>query len=90
MNRRFYKSFSQQWVRDVFTLPPAIKLTKVLVSKPNSVTVFKWPTDAKRKEYIASGKVPYLVGFENDESDKSGFRFNFIMSNGDRSEQRDV
>jgi len=90
LNRRFYKSFTQQWLRVIFTAPPAVKLTKVIVSKPNSVTEFRWPTEAKRKEYISKGVVPHLIGFENDERDKSGFRFNFVLSNGDRSAQRDA
>ncbi len=31
----------------------------------------------------------YLTGFENNSQVGGGYRFNFIMSNGDRSAQRD-
>jgi hypothetical protein len=54
---------------------------------PESETIFEWPPRSKSKEYMAKGI--YLIGFENDEYDGTGYCFNWILSNGDRSAQRD-
>ena len=38
---------------------------------------------------IASEELNFLTGFENNEKKGYGERFNFVLSNGDRSTQRD-
>ncbi len=38
---------------------------------------------------LANGELHHLTGFENDWKDGTGFGFNFLLSNGDRSKQRD-
>jgi hypothetical protein len=43
-----------------------------------------------RDGYKAEGVTPYLVGFENAEQNGTGYWFNFLLSNGDRSQQRDA
>ncbi len=40
--------------------------------------------------YKAKRAIPYLTGFENNFEDGTDDAFNFILSNGDRSNQRDV
>jgi hypothetical protein len=42
-----------------------------------------------RDGYKARGVTPYITGFENNRKDSGGSKFNIIMSNGDRSVQRD-
>ncbi len=62
-------------------------LTNAVPINDKSETIFEWPPSAKLKEYIAKGI--YLIGFENDNEDGIGIFFNWILSNGDRSTQRD-
>jgi hypothetical protein len=38
---------------------------------------------------LASGVLHCLTGFENNQQYGTGWRFNFILCNGDRSKQRD-
>ena len=52
-----------------------------------SKDVFQWPTRDMRDEYAKKGATPYLTGFEINNGNV--FEFNVIMSNGDRSRQRD-
>ena len=42
-----------------------------------------------RDEYTETGVIPYIAGFESDKEDGEGMSFNIIMSNGQRSTQRD-
>ena len=42
-----------------------------------------------RNEYTAKEVIPYIAGFESDKEDGRGFCFNIILSNGQRSTQRD-
>lgn len=42
-----------------------------------------------RDEYAKKGATPYLTGFELNLDASPYFSFNVIMSNGDRSRQRD-
>ncbi len=46
-----------------------------------------FPSAAMMREW--RGMLHTLVGFENDKADRNGFLFNFILSNGTRSTQRD-
>ncbi len=54
---------------------------------PESIEILLVPTDAMIKEW--RGVIPFLTGFENNEKDGTGTKFNSILSNGDRSTQRD-
>ncbi len=51
--------------------------------------VFEYPNQAMRDAFNAQEVIPYIVGFENDEVDGTGSKFKIIMSNGDRSTQRE-
>jgi hypothetical protein len=42
------------------------------------------------QEWCKTGVINQLVGFENNSKDGTGYHFNFILSNGARSKQRDV
>jgi hypothetical protein len=50
--------------------------------------VFEYPSKAIRDKYNATG-TPFLSGFENYLEDGTHISMNFILSNGDRSKQRD-
>ncbi len=50
--------------------------------------MFEYPSKAMRDKYQATG-TPFLSGFENYLEDGESGSFNFILSNGDRSAQRD-
>jgi hypothetical protein len=54
---------------------------------PDSTRDFEFSTQAKREQYIKIGELPCLSGFLNNLKDGSGYEFNFILSNGDRSTQ---
>ncbi len=41
------------------------------------------------QEWFKTGAINQLVGFENNHEDGTGSFFNFILSNGTRSTQRD-
>jgi len=72
----FHKLSNGKWCR----------LTKVVCPNIESTEVFIWPTKTMRDKYTEDGLLPYINGFENDEEDSNGWLFNFILSNGDRSE----
>ena len=55
---------------------------------PNSKTIFEWPPSSKLKEYMSKGI--HLIGFENNTQYGTGSQFNWILSNEDRSTQRDI
>ena len=42
-----------------------------------------------RDEYTAKGVIPYITGFESNKISGRGLYFNIILSNGQRSTQRD-
>jgi hypothetical protein len=71
----FHKAFNDKWCR----------LTKVVCPNLESTTVFIWPTKIMRDKYTVDGVLPYISGFENESKDNTGWNFNFILSNGDRS-----
>ncbi len=56
---------------------------------PESKTVFEYPTKAMSDEYKKKRVTPYIIGFENNEQNGTGVYFNFTLSNGHRSHQRD-
>ncbi len=72
---KFHKLFNGQWCR----------LTEAASKDHSSKKVFEYPDKAMRDGYKAEGVIPYITGFENNNSDGTGIRFNIIMSNGDRS-----
>lgn len=56
---------------------------------PKSTEVVEFPTLEKIKSDWSTGMLGVLTGFENDSYDqKSGWRFRFILSNGDISQKR--
>ncbi len=50
--------------------------------------MFEYPSKAMRDKYQATG-TPFLSGFESDAEDGYSSHMNFILSNGDRSTQRE-
>ncbi len=60
----------------------------VLVNE-KSTEVFEWPTPAAINRMIANGELHHLTGFENNKQYGSGYHLNWILSNGNRSQQRD-
>jgi len=48
-----------------------------------------FPAPATIEKMISNGELHHLSGFENNFDDGQGIHFNFIMSNGQRSCQRD-
>jgi len=75
----FHRLFNGNWCR----------LTELVCENPASSVVFEYPTKAMRDEYTAKGEIPYITGFENDKENGVGCSFDFILSNGQRSNQRD-
>ncbi len=51
--------------------------------------MFEFLGQAKIKQMIESRVFNTLISFENNRKDGHGFHFNFILSNGTRSTQRD-
>jgi hypothetical protein len=52
--------------------------------------LFQFPDEtAFLQEWFKTRALHALIGFENNRADGSGNRFNFILSNGTRSTQRD-
>ncbi len=64
------------------------RLTEVVSINPVSDVVFEYPDQAMRYEYKKKGVTPYIVGFENDRVING--HMNIILSNGDRSKQKDL
>ena len=67
---------------------PRIRHTKAISHYP-STTLFELPTKKNKEVYKMKGVTPYLTGFECNSVDGRGVKFNFILSNRDRSYQRD-
>ncbi len=52
--------------------------------------VFEFPSEAIVKKMLSKNGAPHtIVGLENSLNGISGINFNFILSNGSRSAQRD-
>ena len=64
-------------------------MSDIVCPDVESPTLFEFPSQEVIEKYKLNGVIPYLVGLENSQKDGKGFRFNFILSNGERSEQRD-
>ncbi len=87
VNRVFYKRVAQ-WVRLVYR-NPKIRLTETEYPNPYSKGQFEFPATARINKMLANGDVNFLAGFENDQECGTGSCFNFILSNGCRSTQKD-
>ncbi len=61
--------------------------TKTVCLNPKSKREFEFPSQAVIKNMVASKVIQHICGFEI--SDGTARRFNFILSNGDRSSQID-
>ena len=44
-----------------------VRLTEVVCPIPRSTVVFEYPTKVMRDDYEATGVIPYITGFENNE-----------------------
>jgi hypothetical protein len=73
-----------------FLLVPALRKSQIVCANPKSTTLFQFQTEtAILQEWFKSCSINQLVGFENNEEDGTCYSFNFILSNGTRSTQRD-
>ena len=66
-----------------------IRFTAKVVPTNNQSKEFEYPNQAMRDELVKLGtKDFWLSGFENNAEGKGGY-FNFVFSNGKRTEQKD-
>ncbi len=73
-----------------FLYVPLLRRSQIVCPKPRSTTLFQFPDEITiRNEWLKTRALHTLVGFENEKQDGTGFYFNFILSNGTRSTQRD-
>jgi hypothetical protein len=69
---------------------PVFRRSQIVCPNPERTTLFEFFDEtAFLQEWFKTGAINQLVGFENNEPDGSGSSFNFILSNGTRSTQRD-
>jgi hypothetical protein len=85
VNKLFYTRVAQ-WMRVVIIFP-TIRLSEPALINTEITENFVFPSAAMMREW--RGVLPTLIGFENNEKDGKGNSFNFILSNGTRSTQRD-
>ena len=85
VNKLFYTRVAQ-WIR-VVILFPKIRLSKPVGINQRSNKKLVFPSAAMMRAWRG---VSALAGFENSEEYGGGVRFNFILSNGTRSTQRDA
>jgi hypothetical protein len=71
------------WVR----LAKQNKMSELICHNPNSIEVFEFPNQAFVYDNLSNGVLHSLTGLQTNVS--NGAHFNFIVSNGDRSKQRD-
>jgi hypothetical protein len=74
-----------------FLLVPVLRRSQIVYPYPeSSTTLFQFFDEtAILQDWFKTRAINQLVGFENDRVSGSGWNFNFIMSNGTRSTQRD-
>ena len=85
VNKLFYKRVAG-WIRVVIIFP-TIRRSETVCIKPESTEDFVvFPSAAMMRAW--RGVLHTLIGCENNEKG-TGLRFNFILSNGTRSTQRD-
>ena len=85
---KFFKPRVTMWTKMVY-ITPRTRLSQVASINEKSVTVFEFPTQAEIAKMLAAGVRPFLVGFENSRQNGLVGHFNFVLSNGLRSTQRD-
>ena len=73
-----------QWVWKVEILPK-IRLSGLVCPDHTSTNVLEFPTKEKIKAYVKNGLLPHLAGIEDGKCSL----FNFILSNGDKSNKTD-
>ncbi len=70
---------------------PVLRKSKIVCPNPKNTTLFQYQTEtAILKEWCETRAIHQLVGFENHREDGKGSHFNFVLSNGTRSTQRDM
>ncbi len=70
--------------------PPVLRRSQIFCANPENTTWFEFQTEtAILQEWFKTRALHTLIGFENNSEDGDCFVFNFILSNGDRSTQRD-
>ena len=87
VNRFFYRRVPQ-FIK-VVKRKPTFRLSKKVYPNPLHTQVIEFPTSAKLEEYKSNGKIPYLIGFENNRKDGTGIRFNIILNNGSRTHRQE-
>ncbi len=69
---------------------PVFRRSQIVCVNPDSTTLFQFQTEtAILQEWFKTRVINQLVGFENNRQDGKDCFFNFILSNGTRSTQRD-
>ncbi len=69
---------------------PVFRRSQIVRPLPKSTTLFQFQTETEiLQQWYKSSAIIQLIGFENNQEDGSGVNFNFILSNGTRSSQRD-
>jgi hypothetical protein len=87
LNKLFYKRVAQ-WVR-IVSRKTTLRRSVVVCPDTRSTKAFLFPARATIDDWLANGVLHPLVGLENNLKDGTGQMFNFISSNGKRSQQRD-
>ena len=66
-----------------------IRFTEKVCPTNNSLSAIEFPSKILRDEYLKVGiEDLWLAGFENDNNGKGNGRFNFILSDGKRTQQQ--
>jgi hypothetical protein len=69
---------------------PVFRRSQIVPPNPESFTLFEFFDEtAFLQEWFKTGTMNQLVGFENFSKDGISNKFNFILSNGTRSTQRE-
>jgi hypothetical protein len=69
---------------------PFLRKSQIVCPDPKSTTLFKFPDETSiLQEWFKTRALHKLAGFENNCESGIGTKFNFILSNGARSTQRD-
>jgi hypothetical protein len=70
--------------------PPSLRRSRIVRVDPDSTTLFQFHDEtAILQEWFKTGTISQLVGFETNLQDRESELFNFILSNGNRSTQRE-
>ncbi len=67
-----------------------MRRSQIVRPNPRITNLFEFPTETViLQQWFKMRAINQLIGFENSEKDGKGMYFNFILSNGARSSQRD-